>query len=81
MENNQILEIQLCWGGDGFLGPYYRILATDNTHQMWWDPLLSDIKLTVPFWIYDMDNVEHRHDVFTGKTKSRLLNAYIVQYW
>ena len=41
---------------------------------MWWDPSVIDIQLTGPFWIYDMENEEHRHDMFTGKTKLHKLN-------
>ena len=41
---------------------------------MWWYPDLPDIKLTGPFWLYDMENIEHRHDVFTGNTKPHQLN-------
>ena len=61
-------------GEDGFLGPYYRILAPDNTHHMWWDPYLPDIKLNGTFWISDMENAEQHHDVFKGNTKPRKLN-------
>ena len=74
-------------GDDGFIGPYDSILETDNTHNMCWDPALRDVQLTGPFWISEMENTEHRNDVFTGKTKPRtlkkliLLNAYIVQEW
>ena len=55
-------------GEDRFLGPHDHILATDNTQHMWWDLALPDIQLTGPFWISDMENSEHRHDMFTKKT-------------
>ena len=61
-------------GEDGFLGTYDLILTTRNTQNMWWDPALPDSQLTGSLWISDMENVEHRHNVFTGKTKSRKLN-------
>ena len=56
-------------GEDVFLVPYGRIFSTENTQHMWWDPALPYIQLTVPFWISDMENAEHRHCVLTGKTK------------
>ena len=74
-------------GEDGFLGPYDCILETDNTQHMCWYPDLPDSQLTGTFCISDMEKAEHRHDVFTGKTKPRKLrkmslsNAYIVQEW
>ena len=55
--------------GDGSLGPYDSILSTGNTHHIWWYPSLPDIKLTGLFCISDMENAEHRNDVFTGNTK------------
>ena len=61
-------------GEDGFLVPYDRILATGNTHHMWWDPALPDSQLTGPLWVYDMEKAEHCHDMFTGKNKPRKLN-------
>ena len=72
-------------GEDTFLGPYDSILAADNTQHMWWYPALPDIQLAGPFCISDMENEEHRHDVFTGETKPfklekiSLLTAYICQ--
>ena len=74
-------------GEDKFLGRYDNILATDDAQYMWWDPYLPDIQLTGPFWIYDMENIEHCHDVLTGNTKPFKLNKmsllaiYIVQEW
>ena len=61
-------------GQDGFIGPYDHFLETGDIQKMWWDPDLPDSQLTGPFWISDMENAEHRHNVFTGKTKSRKLN-------
>ena len=61
-------------GEDGFIGPCNRILEIDNTHHMWWDPALTDIQLTGPFWISDMEIAEHCRDVFSGKNKSHKLN-------
>ena len=60
-------------GEDGLLGSYYCIFERDDTQHIWWDPALLDIKLTVPFWIYEMENAEHRRGVFTAKTKPRKL--------
>ena len=59
--------------GGGYLGPYDSILSTGNTQHIWWYPALPDIKLTGPFCISDMENAEHRHDVFTGNTKPHKL--------
>ena len=56
-------------GGGGFLGPYDRILATEDTQHMWWDPALQDIQLTEPLCISDTERAEHHHDMCTGKTK------------
>ena len=43
-------------GGYVFIRPYDRILATDNTQNMWWDPALTYIQLTGTFWISEMKN-------------------------
>ena len=56
-------------GEDIFIGPYDSIFAADDTQHMWWYPALPDIQLTGTFWISDMENEEHRRDVFTEKTK------------
>ena len=54
---------------DGFLGPYGRILVTDDTQHMCWDLVFLNIQLTGPFWISDTENVKHRHDVLTVNNK------------
>ena len=61
-------------GEDGFIGPYDNILATGDIHHMWLDPELPYSQLTGPFWISDMEKAEHRHDVFTVKTKPHNLS-------
>ena len=61
-------------GEDGFLEPYDHILATGDIHHMWLDPALTYSRLTGTFYISDMENAEHRHDVFTGKTKPHSLS-------
>ena len=38
-------------GKDVFLGPYYCILETGNNQHMWWDPYLTDSKVTGTFCI------------------------------
>ena len=43
-------------GGGGFLGPYDRILVTYNTQDMWRDPSLPYILLTVPLWSSYIEN-------------------------
>ena len=74
-------------GKDKFIGQYYLILEIENTQYMWWEPALPDSQLTGPFWIYDMENSEHHHDVFTVNIKPHklkkmsLLAASIVQEW
>ena len=60
--------------GDGFLRPYDRILETGDTQHMWWYPYLTYSQLIVPLWISKIEKLEHRHDVFTRKTKPRKLN-------
>ena len=36
-------------GKDGFLGPYDRILETDDTQHMWWDTALQENQLNITF--------------------------------
>ena len=60
-------------GEGGFIGPCDIILETGDTHHMWWEPSLPDSQLTGPFWIYDMENSEHHHDVFTVNIKPHKL--------
>ena len=61
-------------GDDGFLGPYDHILETYYNQHMWWYQALTYIKRTRTFWISDMKNAEHHHDMFTGNTKLLKLN-------
>ena len=56
-------------------------LATEYTQHVLWDPYLPDIQITGPFWISDIENSEHRHDVFTGKTKPCKLKNNVIIDW